>query len=31
LDSVRLETGFVAAPVQMGLFEAQVAAVNGEL
>ncbi len=31
LDSVRLETGFVEAPVQMGLFEAQVAAVSGEL
>jgi putative DNA modification/repair radical SAM protein len=31
LDSVGLETGFVSAPVQMSLFEAQVAAVNGEL
>jgi putative DNA modification/repair radical SAM protein len=32
LDSVGLEAGFVAAaPVQMGLFEAQMAAVNGEL
>lgn len=31
LDSTGLETGFVEAPVQMGLFEAQVAAVNGEL
>ena len=32
LDSVALEKGFVAAaPMQLGLFEAQVAAVNGEL
>jgi predicted DNA-binding helix-hairpin-helix protein len=31
LDSVGLETGFVVAPMQLGLFEAQVAAVNGEL
>jgi putative DNA modification/repair radical SAM protein len=31
LDSVGLETGFVSSPVQMNLFEAQVAAVNGEL
>ena len=31
LDSVELETGFAEAPVQMSLFEAQVAAVNGEL
>jgi predicted DNA-binding helix-hairpin-helix protein len=31
LDSLGLETGFVAAPRQLGLFEAQVAAVNGEL
>jgi hypothetical protein len=31
LDSAGLETEFVKAPVQMGLFEAQVAAVSGEL
>ena len=31
LDSVGLETGFVSAPIQLGLFEAQVAAVSGEL
>ena len=31
LDSVGLQAGFVAAPVQLGLFEAQVAAVSGEL
>jgi hypothetical protein len=31
LDSAGLERGFVAAaPVQLGLFEAQVAAVSGE-
>ena len=31
LDSIGLETAFVATPVQMGLFEASVAAARGEL